>query len=302
MSTDSAELDYYFLDNAISVGALGGLERRNFKKSLTSTTRFVGAHADYRGKSMTPLLIGTKYLFRTPADHATSPDQHLVSLSIDQPFLYSWSPEFLANSEMNVGNKKHLNLAEVGFDLYPTYSSALRVRGLTFHIDPRDDIDEPIYSVISKGRLYEGSLQGEYHFIPELTGSFALAYDNYERQINDRTYGYRFELGLKYSRETFSIFNSAYCFKSYGGDVYGDRIKLTKDFTQRVQLELISDTTYYDKITSSKRFALDNEIWVSFWAFNRFKFNTGVELDSNNSYRYDFRFSAKLTYLLWGEL
>lgn len=297
---DSVGADWQLFEKRVKVGVLAGVERKLLRGSLDSTTDVAGAHASYRSASMFPLFLGTKYMFRNPTV-SSFPKQHLASLSAQKPLPGKWSPELLANSELNVGPGR-LNLGEAGFDLYPTSRTALRWRALTYDAKSDDDIEEPIFSIFSMGRLYETSAQADYQFNAAFSSSVSMAYDNYLLQPGTRTSGYKLDLDTKFSRKIFTINNTAYFFQSYGGEAYGDRVRLRENLTDRTQLDQVADVTYYEKITSSKRFAVNLESWLGVWLWDRFKLNSGVEFNINNNQWYDFRVAAKLTYLLWKEL
>lgn len=299
-TTDSVGADWAFFEKRVKAGAELGVERKRLRTSLDTASNFAGGHVSYRSASLYPLFLGTKYTFRRPAVQPAA-NQHLVSLAAQKPLPGRWSPELLSNVEISA-DPGRLNLGEAGLDLYPSYRTALRWRALIYDVRPTDDHEEPIFTIFSMGRLYETSVQAEHQFVPSFSSSLTAAYDDYLLQERLRTSGYRLELGSRFSRRFLTVSNAAYFVKSYGGEVLGDRLSFMEELSDRVQLDQISDVTYYQKVTSSKRYALNFEGRLGVWLWDRFKLNTGLEFNNNNSSRYDFRAVAKLTYLLWKEI
>lgn len=301
-ATDSAEISYTAFDGHIRLGGMGGIERKTLKRKIASATQFAGGQLEYRSLSHFPFFLGTFYQLRKPKILNEKVNQHIVGGSLHNSFGMIWSPELLADAEYSFGRSKLLNRAEVGIDLYPAYKSAIRLRATAYETKPDDDLEQPIFSLFSLGRLYEESAQVEHQFSKWFTSSLAGAFDSFPYQTNKRAKGYRFEWGTHFLFEFLKVKNSAYFFKSYGGEAYGNRIRFFKDLNQYLQFELASDITYYSKITSAKTVAYNNEIWMKLLALYGFKLDAGVEVNSNNDLRYDYRFAAKLTYLLWSEL
>jgi hypothetical protein len=299
-TTDSIRVDWSLLSKRVTTGATLGIERRLVQNTLDAEWHIIGAHLDYRSSSAFPFFLGSKYVYRKPYTGAASV-QHLLGVSAHKPIVGGWSPELLANTETSLSASR-LNRGEVGVDLYPSLKTSLRWRLLTHEVDGNGESPSPIFSTFAVGRLYETSGQFEYIFNRALSASILAAYDNYLLQLGDRTQGYRVELESKYSSGKFGIGNSLYFFKSYGGLVYGDRIRFRQSLSDRVQLDQAADITYYEKITSSQRPAINLEAWIRVWLWDRFRLDWGAELNSNNHQRYDARIAAKLTYLLWREL
>lgn len=300
LATDSVSLDYDLIPRQVQVGLMSGIERKTLKHNFKSTARFLGAYAQYRRPSRFPFFVSTKYMLREPAPNA--PAQHLVGVGLQKPLMLAWSPEVLANAEVHLGSKKRLNLAEAGVDLYPTYETALRLRGMVFETSRDEELEDPIFSIFSLGRLYEASAQIEHRFLNPLILSLSGAYDNYLIQENQRTHAFRGELGAKLSLDFISISDWVYFFHSMGGVAYGNRTKLNKRLSDRFNVDLVSDFTHYDKVTSVEAWAQSHQAWLGIWLYKRFKLDTGFEFNSNNDFKYQCRGIARLTYLLWKEL
>ncbi|MGZ3712967.1 MAG: hypothetical protein ACXVBE_14480, partial [Bdellovibrionota bacterium] len=227
--------------------------------------------------------------------------ENLVQLSSTKALTLPWSPELIFDSQSNIG-KSNLDRLETGFDLYPTLNSFVKLRGMTYDVLPDTGVEQPIYSIFSLGRLYEGRIQFEKKLRRDLIASLSAFYDNYLYQENRRTKGYGLELETKYRGDGFNFTDTAYSFRSYGGNVLGNRVRVEKETFKNHELYGVLDLTHYEKVTSSKRFATNVECgWGSILG-NRFKLNVGGELNSNNILKYDLRAVAKLTYLLWSEI
>ncbi|MGK5088812.1 hypothetical protein WDW86_14740 [Bdellovibrionota bacterium FG-2] len=297
-TTDSLGADLALFDKRIKLGTMAGVERKLLNASLDSTTQFVSNNIQYRSSSQYPLFLKAKYQYRNMPN---LPGQHLVGGAVQKPFGSFWSPEFLLNSEVNAQTFV-LNIGEGGFDLYPTTRMSVRWRAMTYESKPDDDVQDPLFSIFSLGRLYETSLQLDYQFNSVFSSSVAFAYDDYLLQAALRTYGYRAEWGSRFHKRFLTATNTAYYFFSYGGKAYGDRIKFREDLTDKLEFTQGVDVSYYEKVTSAQRLALNVEGWIGYSFTDRLKFNVGGEFNSNNSLRYDARGIAKLTYLLWKEI
>jgi hypothetical protein len=117
-----------------------------------------------------------------------------------------------------------------------------------------------------------------------------------------RTNGNKFTVSTKYQQSWFTATNAVYGFKSYGGNAYGDQLKLEQRVSDRLGLYENGEATHYDKITSSNRWAFSSQAGFQYWLSNPFKVTLGGEFNSNNILRYDARVIAKVTYSLWSEI
>ncbi len=299
-TTDSIETDYSLFGKRVKLGAMAGVERKFYNVSIDSTANFIGGHVQYRSSSMYPLFLQTKYHRRSLASRDIQP-QHLLAFSGRKQFAGKWSPEFLASSELDV-TPGNLNIGEAGFDLYPSSRLFVRTRGMTYFAEPSKYIEQPIFTLFSSGRLYEGMVEFGYQFSSALTASTAMAYDVYKLENSSNANGYRLEAGLRHRGKFNSTNDSFYFIKSYGGNVYGNRLLLNQEVTDKLHFEEVIDLAYYSKVTSSKRAAVDLQGWLGYWLWSSFKLNMGGEFQSNNYVNYDIRAIAKLTYLLWKEI
>jgi hypothetical protein len=88
---------------------------------------------------------------------------------------------------------------------------------------------------------------------------------------------------------------------SYGGTALGNRVQVNWKGPRRWETFGLIDVVSYEKVTSSKRIALNTQIGALTWFQNSFRFEVVSEANSNNIDQDDFRFFARLTYLLWQE-
>ena len=154
---------------------------------------------------------------------------------------------------------------------------------------------DPIFSVISRGRLYEGTMLFDYVIFTHLTASAAFSYDDYLLQENTRADGYRTEFNINYSNKAYKLSDKVYYFQSYGGKIYGSKIMVSLLMYAPYELSGSVDLTYFDKITSAKSTAFNTDLWFG-KVINDFKWQIAGEFNSNNIMTYDFRVLTKLSY------
>ncbi|MGK5083764.1 hypothetical protein WDW37_10715 [Bdellovibrionota bacterium FG-1] len=297
---DTAAIDLFLFEKQIKIGTFAGKERHLELAQWTPSATLLGAYASYMGASMFPLYTKAKYQHRI-FERDLNSQEDLIQVSAQKPFPGGWSPEYLADTEINLGTS-HLNRLSAGINLYPTYRTSLRWRAETYELQPIDGVEQPIFSIFSQGRLYETSVQAEYRFSPHFSTSFSLAYDNYVNQSPDRTDGIKAEADFRYRRNHSSVSNSFYALQSYGGQVYGDRLVLTQKLTDLLELAEAVDFAFYNKVTSSKRAAFSSQLELTQSLSNRLRLTLGGEMNSNNSVTYDARAFAALKYLMWTEI
>jgi hypothetical protein len=296
---DAVGVDFYLFEKQLKAGVFTGKEQRLEFKQWTPIANLAGSYLSYTSSSFFPFFGKLKFQHRE-YDRSNANKENLVQLSMQKPFAGRLSPELLIDSEVNVGSS-HLNRLETEFEVYPNYSTSLRTSLQTYELLPADGIEQPIFSIFSQGRIYEASIQGEHQFAPEWTGSLSVAYDNYVFQAPKRTDGFKVESDLNYQLEYAHFRASLYNLHSYGGEVYGGRLTLGQKISDRSQITEAVDFAYYNKITSSKRSALNSELGFESLLSNPLKFSIGGEFNSNNNLKYDIRGVIKLTYLLWTE-
>ena len=81
----------------------------------------------------------------------------------------------------------------------------------------------------------------------------------------------------------------------------GDRVSVTHPLSDLIKLKGGAEVTYYEKVTSSKRFAFSTEAGAIFHMIKQVDLYMGGEFRRNNIYQQDTRAIAKLTYSLWVE-
>ena len=297
---DAVAAEMFFLQKQLRVGGYIGIERKLETENFGSLGSLRGGNIHFTQSSMTPLSLTAKFQQRTFPTDRLMDDENLVQLAGMKPFAGSLSPEFLFDSTYHLGHH-NMERLETGVNLYPSLRASSHLKFLTFNLRNNEGPIQPIYSIFSTGRLYEALGQFETQLHPSLIGSLSFAYDDYPSSVLKRSQGYRAELEFRFLPESGSLTNTSYFFKSYGGEVYGDRIRLGQFMSRKFELFELADVTYYRKITNAKRFATSAQIGLSSWMADQFRFDFGGEFNSNNFMKYDLRVLAKLTYLLWKE-
>ncbi len=300
-AVDAVAGEISLFENMFNVGGFYGLERKPEIHSDGNYGDIGGFHVRLTQASMYPWSLTGKvqqrFLLKTPPTES----ERLAQFAVSKPLDWVLSPTLLADATMNI-DSKHLDRLDVEADLYPSLFSSVRMKAMSFELLHEEGSTEPpVYSMFARGRLYEGLLQLETQVTSRLIFGLATAYDDYQSTLSTRQHGYRVEFETRYTRAPYGLSNVAYLFKSYGGDAYGDRIRLSRKFNLQNEIYGESDVTYYEKITASKRFATHFEAGYSRWFANQLKLDSFGEFNSNNFLKYDFRMVFKLTYFLWAE-
>ncbi|MBI2520016.1 MAG: hypothetical protein HYV97_06355 [Bdellovibrio sp.] len=290
---DMVSLDMHFLEQRLTVGGFAGKERLLDIGNFKNQADLVGAHMNYRTQAINPLHLSGKFQHKE-FNIQDKRAENLGSFGANKTFETSWSPEVLLASRYNF-SAREAQKVEAGLDLYPTIKFINRWRIMTYKTTADYGIEDPIFSIISRGRLNEVMGQVENHWTPRFISSLTLAYDDYLLQETRRAEGYRGEFSLSYRPELYKINNKYYYFKSYGGYVLGGEIALTRQIFDTNEVFVSEDITYYDKITSAKSMAYNTALMFGhFW--KNLKLQIGGEFNSNNSLTYDLRMLTKLTY------
>ncbi|HAZ13741.1 MAG: hypothetical protein A2X86_10125 [Bdellovibrionales bacterium GWA2_49_15] len=291
---DMASVDMHFLEQRLTLGGFAGKERILDIGNFKNQADLVGGHVSYRTQDMFPLHLSSKFQHKE-YNIQDKQDENLASIGANKTIATAWSPELLLASRYNLSTSETQKI-EAGVDLYPTINFINRWRVMTYKTTAQDGIEDPIFSIISRGRLNEIMGQVEYNWTPHFISSVTLAYDDYLLQESIRAEGYRSELSFNYRPELYKINNKYYYFKSYGGYVFGGVLSLTRQIFDSNEIFISEDITYYEKITSAQSTAYNTELMFGhFW--KNFKMQFGGEFNSNNSLTYDLRMMAKLSYL-----
>jgi hypothetical protein len=297
--SDQISCRYSLFDKKGSVGAYAGIERDlNADVNRRENIQQIGAKFDYHTTGSTPYYFES----RLQKEMKSAYSEDYINLGIHGPLLSKlWGSEFLFSAEHNITNTVTRRL-EAGFDFYPSMQLANRWRLLSYKssVRPGEEHD-PIFSVISKGRLYEITSLIDYLFTTSFSLSGSLSFNDFLLQENTRAQGYRTEFNVNYFNNLYKLTDKVYYFQSYGGKIYGNRIALTWLSLNPYEVSANADFTYYEKITSAKATAISSELMLG-KIFKDFKWQLGSEFNTNNILTYDFRVLSKLTYSGWSEI
>lgn len=297
--SDRISLRYSLWDRQGSIGAYVGIERDiNSDVEHKENNKQIGASFNYHTAGANPYYLETKL----QKEINTVYSEDYATVGFHGPLLRSlWGSEILFSGEHNITRTQTRRL-ETGIDFYPSMSLANRWRFLSYKARPLvGDEHDPIFAVISKGRLYEITTLIDYLLTKETTLSGSLSFNDYLLQETTRTQGYRTEFNINYFDSSYKMSDKIYYFQSYGGKIYGNRIALALVMFNPYEISCSADVTYYKKITSAKSTAVSTDIMFG-KIFKDFKWELGSEFNSNNILNYDFRLLTKLTYNGWSEI
>ncbi|MGZ3728823.1 MAG: hypothetical protein ACXVCG_06335 [Bdellovibrionota bacterium] len=298
-SVDMVSTDVFFLRKQLSAGAFYGLERRIEAVDALPAARIWGTDLHFHSDDTLPYFLTAKFERRRYPD-AANPQETRLELSAQKGLATAWNPELIVDSvtSLDGGNIDRL---EGGVNLYPGLNTLIQLREQTYNILPNTGPEQPIFSIISTGRLYESRAQGETKLTKSWTFSLAGYRDQFYIQPGILATGYGAQAENRLQLGTFNVGHTLYVFHSYGGDVLGNRILARKTTFKNNELYALADYAHYSKITSSSRPILNTELgWASVIG-KLFKLSLGAEFNSTNYLQYDFRAISKLVYVFWNE-
>lgn len=297
--SDRLSFKYNIFEGQGTLGAYAGIERDlNSDVEHPDNNKQVGATFDFHTKGANPYSLEGKIQKEINIKYS----EDYIAVGSHGPFLQSlWGSEFLFSGEHNITNSQTRRL-EAGIDFYPSMKLAHRWRFLSYKSRPLlGEEHDPIFAVISKGRLYELTSLVDYLLTREITLSVALSFNDYLLQETKRTQGYRTEFNINYFDTSYRWSNKTYYFQSYGGKIYGNRLVLALVMLNPYEISGSADVTYYKKITSAKATAISTDLMFG-KIIKDFKWQIGSEFNSNNILNYDFRLLTKLSYNGWSEI
>ena len=292
---DSVAVEHFLFDKEFRLGAYVGIERPPEDLSRQRST-VSGVSLGYVSPNMSPLTAGLR--FEHQAYEAIS--RNRMKFSLNQPLQYSLSPELMLDVERDLGYN-FWSRAEVGADIYPNLKSTYGLRYQIYELDPVTQIDEPIINIFSQGTVQEASFKAGYFLSRDLYGSYFYAQDNFLIQAGHNGLGEKHQLALSAVFDRTNVNLTAYRITSYGGWVVGGRGGISIKLNSKMELSALSEYSRYQKITSSDRYAISNQIDLSYILSNLLHIDVMGELDSNNANTVDERFFLKLIYLAWKE-
>jgi hypothetical protein len=299
-SADLIAADYYLFEKQLSLGAFYGLERRIEAVGSMPSANIWGTDLHFHSDDTLPYFLTAKFEQRQ-ARHSDDPRETRVELSAQKGTDWEWNPEFLLDSVTNV-DQHHLDRLEGGVDLYPTAQTLLKLRGMSYELLPLTGLEQPIYSIFAAGRLFEERAQMETKMNRLWIVSLAAFHDRFPVVGNSSASGLGGEFENRLKLETFNLIDTVYAFRSYGGDVFGNRITARQETFRNNEIYGVLDLTKYSKITSSKRYAISSELGWGSVLGKLFKLTVGGEFNSNNTLKYDVRAMTKLVFLMWNEI
>lgn len=297
--SDRLSLRYGLWNKQAHIGAYAAIERDiNSDVEHKENNKQIGASFDYHTDGANPYYLETKIQKQVNTVYS----EDYLNLGVHGPLLRSlWGSEFLFSGEHNVTRTQTRRL-ETGIDFYPSMKFANRWRLLSYKARPLiGEEHDPIFAVISKGRLYEITTLIDYLLTKETTVSASLSFNDYLLQETKRAQGYRTEFNINHFDSSYKVSNKIYYFQSYGGKIYGNRIAIAFAMLNPYEISGSADVTYYTKITSAKAVAVSSDLMFG-KVFKDFKWQLGSEFNSNNILNYDFRLLTKLTYNGWSEV
>ncbi|MBT3236775.1 MAG: hypothetical protein HN353_12535 [Bdellovibrionales bacterium] len=302
-SSDMLQLELETYEKRWKWGAIFGVEKDYATTEVRDSHNIRGIYSNYLTSSMFPLFVSAKFFQRE--DRLTAHNDPIIdyfNMGFYQSFQGTTAPEIMGEVESNL-TTSHLDRATVGVDIHPDYNSLLHFEALMYDVQfDQREVDQPIFTIFSQGKLYELLVRGEYRINPYWSAGVIIAYDRYPLQIDDHTNGFRAGGEIHYRDAELSWDNELYYIYSYGGEVLGNRSLVTYNLSARTSAEASIDLSYYQKVTSAKRTAFNSQLGIKKRLNDQFNLDLFAEFNNNNIIIYDFRVLVKLTYLLWTEL
>lgn len=292
---DSLSVEHFMYEKSLRLGGYVGVERP--PESLDKErSKISGLSLGYVSPNMSPLTANVR--FEHQAFDIVQRDR--MKFSVNKPLPLSFSPELMLDVERDL--KYNIwSRSEAGMDIYPSTKSTFGVRYQIYELDPLTQVDEPILNVISQGRTQEASFKAGYFLTKDLFATYNYSHDSFLIQSGYMGNGEKHQLGLDTVLRWCKLGLAAYRITSYGGWVEGGRAGIGMKLSSKFELSAQSEYSRYEKITSSKRTAVSNQLGLSYYMSNLIHIDMIGEWNSNNSSSQDQRFFLKLIYLAWKE-
>lgn len=300
-TTDSVSVSYNpFSSQNITLTAYGGLQRQTEIKDVNIETQLSGGSLHYQSNSMYPFKVQAAYEHLDYKKTLTY--ENIAKLSASKQFEFFQNIEISANQESDL-DTNHLNRFDLGANFYPSAFSNWNVRYLQYELTSVNGWEDPISTVFSQGRIQEASFGFTQSVSPNWLYSFDVGADEYQRQENNTAYGQRGTFDLIYKSDNGVILNNQLMMiLSYGGKVWADIFQVQYPMFDKSNLLLNNEFVTYEKITSSKRYAISTQVGVGTWMWNHFKFNLLAEYNRNNFVQDEFKVLGQLLVMEWVEL
>lgn len=296
--SDQLSFKFYGLEKRLAVGVFYGIERDpNLDNQSDLDIKQVGASVGFSTEGKNPYQFSSKLQKEMYRKYS----EDYLTLGAHGPLMNLWGSELLFSSEHNITQRSNRRI-EAGVDLYPTMNVLNSWRVLTYNTRSFGENNfDPIFSIISRGRLYEVGSILDYRHSSEWSYATSLFFDDYLLQGTRRAQGYRADVDINYFNSFFEGHNKIYYFQSYGGFACGTKIDLVLKAFSFYELTGGGDITYYDKITSAKNMAYNSNLMIG-RRFNMYKWLFGAEINRNNFLPYDVRFLTKFIYEGWSRI
>ncbi len=293
---DSLSLETFMNNKTLRYGAYLGIERSP-EDLQNQKSKIIGISAGY----LSPEIFPISGSLRLEHQVFTDASRNRAKLSLSKPLEMSLSPEILWDMERDLDFNRWIR-TEAGLDLYPNLNTTLGLKYQLYELDPLvGKGDDPILNILAEGRVQEMGAKIGYLLTRDIYGSYYYGTTQFLLQEDHTAHGERHQVGINANFDAIKMNSSLYRVTSYGGWVEGIRGGLNYKINSQYELFTMSDYSKYEKITSSKRLAYNNQIGLSIYALTQYRIDSFIEFNSNNANYEDFRFLIKLCTLFWKE-
>ena len=207
------------------------------------------------------------------------------------------APLFYGLCEYDV-TARVIDLATLGFDIYPHDRIALSVEGNYFNIN-RDRNQQTILSLFTTDRTWQGRLASTWTIIPDLLDIVeSYAFQTMEIQTNVVRRGHVLDSAFQITLDFIGLYiEPGYYFTdSFGGRLHGGRALVHEQFTKELYTEVNVDYSKYTKVTNDNDIAFSTVAWAGYEVIKGLTLSGGFEYNKNNDSNKDYRGSFKVEY------
>lgn len=284
----------------IELIAFGGYQYKDLQPDPERPDESFGLYGFFiRSDKILDSLISIGYVIHDPEDYSA---RQFLNMSFNRVVPFTDYADIYAEAEVDLveGNLASLT---TGVGITISRSIYLNLEYDNYYMDKDKDKYQldPIFSLISDGRMQQGKIGLTY--VPksylEIKASYVLSY--YEVTDDESTYGNIAKLGFTwdfYKEYALKAFNGFYFIEGRDSNDYafGLNMDVAKEIYSGWQMRLAFAYAYYDKITNQDGNAFSYIIGSEYLLRRDLVLKTDLEINTNPDFNDDVRATIGLSY------
>jgi len=284
----------------IELIAFGGYQYKDIQPDPERPDESFGLYGFFiRSDKILDSLISIGYVIHDPENYSS---RQFLNMSFNRVVPYTDYADIYAEAEIDLveGNLASLT---TGMGITVSRSIYLNLEYDNYYMDKDKDKYQldPIFSLISEGRMQQGKIGITY--VPksylEINASYVLSY--YDIPDGESTYGNIAKLGFSWDfwkEYALKAFNGFYFIEGRDSNDYafGLNMDISKEIYSGWQMQFAFAYAYYDKITNQDGNAFSYIIGSEYMLLRNLVLKTDLEINTNPDFNDDVRVTLGLNY------